>query len=143
MPTADGPETCPSFEGCAAPLCPLDSPSLRAGQWFAGEAVCSARRFGGLPWLRTQRRLAPLLKGRDVGCFTVKMLAAIKNLSPAITGVDPDKLPNGEIAWLRSRRRGQVLPGDQLRLAFSDMGQGVEGLEPCPTTPQGERVQCP
>lgn len=51
-------QDCPSFEGCDAPLCPLDS-SLTSRVWYVDEPICNANAQGGKRrWIRKQRLIA-------------------------------------------------------------------------------------
>jgi hypothetical protein len=50
------PESCPSFESCSAPLCPLDQ-DLEKRIWYAGEEFCRSRKFGQHRWVRKQRSI--------------------------------------------------------------------------------------
>ena len=49
-------EKCGLFEGCSAPLCPLDS-DLNARIWWADEEICKSRKFGQHRWIRKQRSI--------------------------------------------------------------------------------------
>lgn len=50
---------CPGYEGCEAPICPLDNSSLKHSVWYVGEAICRRRTFsGGNPhWRVIQKRI--------------------------------------------------------------------------------------
>ena len=102
-----GPESCPGYESCAAPLCPRDAPTLKGGQWFVGEPVCCARAFVSVPWLRTQKRIARVMDGQgaEAGYFTVGMLSTIQRVTKGVRGVDPDGRA-GEYSWQRQREAG-------------------------------------
>jgi hypothetical protein len=52
------PTDCPSFEGCGAPLCPID-PDLKVRVWYIDEPICNANAQGGKRrWIRKQRLIA-------------------------------------------------------------------------------------
>lgn len=86
---------CPSFEGCSAPLCPI-SEELNDCVWYADEAICNARKFTKLHWIRIQKRLKKYNASSDVGYFTRQMLDDRKSCSKhgATKGINPD----GQIA---------------------------------------------
>lgn len=73
------PEECPSWEGCSAPLCPLEP--LTDSQWFPDEDICHSRVITKTSWIKTQRKIQRLfLKGRidSETCFTIPALGEIK-----------------------------------------------------------------
>jgi len=66
---------CPSREGCAAPLCPLE-PGPDA-QWFPDEDICHTRTFRQAYWVDIQRKIKRrYMKGQidNANCFTIPML---------------------------------------------------------------------
>jgi len=84
------PGTCPSFEGCKAPLCPLDK-SFNHAIWYPEEDICGKR---GLPdnanrIIRTQRKISRRANSRDLS-FDVNQLLAIKRVHTTTKGKDSD-----------------------------------------------------
>ena len=93
------PEQCPGFEGCKAPLCPVDS-SFGLALWFPNEPVCQARAYRGEPWRKAQIKIAR--KAIDRGsCYTVKMLSAVKVVRREIRGIADGEDAEAQSAWLR------------------------------------------
>ncbi len=80
-------ETCPSYEGCSAPLCPLDKNSLKNGLWFPDEPICS-NLSERTDWIRKQRRVAR--KAKDTTrYFTFRDLSKMQRISKP-RGHNPD-----------------------------------------------------
>lgn len=111
-PSAHHP-TCTLFENCLAPLCPLDTVSLK-GIWYPDEEICRSRSQGGRPWIRAQRRLAKVA-GSGVGYFTLEMLNRLVVIRKGITGLDPDLPEESQLrAWFQKRpERRDSSPGEQ------------------------------
>ena len=66
-------DSCTHFDECSAPICPIDSESIKNCAWFPDEDVCQL--IVGVPdWIRRQRRIAKKGYGVERGCFTVRML---------------------------------------------------------------------
>lgn len=95
-------EQCSLFEGCDAPLCPLQENTLESGLWYADEGICRARKFQSLPWIKKQKRIAKLGLTPDDGFFTVRMLTAIQVVTKNLRGADPDDFQS-EAKWLKQR----------------------------------------
>lgn len=77
---------CTSFEGCNAPICPLD-PSFKKAVWYAVEDICSAKKYRKEHWRVIQRKIAKVNAKRPVpGCFLIKDLEAIKRVAHGISG---------------------------------------------------------
>lgn len=79
-------EDCPSYDGCIAPLCPLDG-SLPDAIWFSNEPICKARGYQRLHWIKAQKKIARI--GAD-GYFTHRMLENTRRVGKGIGGIDPD-----------------------------------------------------
>jgi len=84
------PNTCPSFETCKAPLCPLDR-SFNFAVWYPDEDICGKR---GLPddirrIIRTQRKIARKATAMD-SSFDVSQLKNIKRVHNSIKGKNSD-----------------------------------------------------
>ena len=105
--------TCTLFESCLAPLCPLDSASLK-GIWYPEEEICRSRAQGGRPWIRSQRRIAKVA-GHSAGYFTLEMLIRLVVIRKGITGLDPDLAEEAQLrAWFQKRPvRPDSSSGDQ------------------------------
>lgn len=85
-----GAMACKSFEGCKAPLCPLDD-SFKSAVWYPGEDICPALKYRREHWRIIQRKIAKVNLSRKVdGCFTVTMLENIQRVSKGISGINPE-----------------------------------------------------
>ncbi len=96
--------TCPYFDTCSAPLCPMDE-SISHYTWFPDEAVC--RRNGMPDWIRRQRRIARKVDFQfERGSFTHRMLSVDFMVTKGLRGIEPDKGPAGEQEerWLKKHQ---------------------------------------
>jgi hypothetical protein len=99
---------CTLFEICQvleAPLCPLQEHTIRYGIWYPDEAICRAKRFQEVPWIKKQKQIAKRKLSADDGFFTVRMLNALRVLPKEIKGANPDD-PNPEETWFNERHAG-------------------------------------
>ncbi|MCD6599605.1 MAG: hypothetical protein J7L19_03435 [Dehalococcoidia bacterium] len=92
---------CPSYEVCAAPLCPMDI-DLGSRVWFPNEPVCRLRKCPG--WVRKQRKIAKLPGIKQDRYFTIRMLNSIKQIRKGLQGASPSS-PDAEKFWLRNRQK--------------------------------------
>ena len=77
---------CKYFDGCSAPMCPVDSEAVKT-VWFADEPVC---RPNDVPdWVKRQRKIAKTCAG-TAGCFTLPMLERRCVIGKKISGIDHD-----------------------------------------------------
>ncbi|MFA5299098.1 MAG: hypothetical protein WC389_12900 [Lutibacter sp.] len=78
---------CIRFEGCTAPICPLDK-SFEKAVWYADEDICTVRTFRKEHWRIVQRKIVKLnLKRKVDGFFTLSMLNNIKRVAGGINGL--------------------------------------------------------
>lgn len=96
---------CNLYEICTAQLCPLEA-DLVHHLWYPDEEVCRSRKFSGLSWLKTQKKIAKLKLNPDIGYFTVDMLELIDRVSRGIKGAHPDK-PHSKDRWIEQRKKVQ------------------------------------
>jgi len=82
-------EACRNYEGCEAPLCPLDTKCLKTAIWYPDEAICNRRGLPDADWLKVQRRVARKANQHD-SFFTYDDLVRIKRVHPGIRGHNPD-----------------------------------------------------
>lgn len=83
---------CLSWEGCAAPLCPLEP--LSYAQWFPDEDICKSLIIEKPAWVKTQHKIKCLyLKGKmdNDCCFNLQMIEAIKSVRHP-KGLPPEDL---------------------------------------------------
>ena len=96
-----GPNECRFYEGCTAPLCPLNT-NLGRSIWYPGEPVCHLKEAPD--WARKQRRIARLPGIDHSRCFTIRMLTSLAQVNKGLQGIPPDD-PEEEKAWLRQQRK--------------------------------------
>ncbi len=81
-------EDCPSFEGCSAPLCPMDTDSLPYAVFYPDEDICN--KNGIKPdWVKKQRKIKKKARDRET-YYTIEMLNSIKSVTSAVRGLDAD-----------------------------------------------------
>jgi len=84
--------TCLGFEGCKAPVCPMDD-SFREAVWFAGEDYCQAYKYRRENWRKIQKKIAKVNSLVPVGgYFDLAMLEGILRVRRGIGGASPDKM---------------------------------------------------
>ena len=88
------PEECPRFEKCDAPLCPLDSDSLKNGIWYPDEEICKYQEVNQLDWIKRQRKLSE--KAQFGFYFTYEMLNHKFIIRNGIKGLDPNRTESQE-----------------------------------------------
>lgn len=77
---------CPAYDGCKAPICPLDS-SFAKAVWYVDEPFCVARKFRRAKWRIVQRKIAKVhLRRPVIGFFTVSALENIRRVAGGICG---------------------------------------------------------
>ncbi|MGD0354747.1 MAG: hypothetical protein ABSB31_04810 [Dehalococcoidia bacterium] len=87
---------CPSWEGCAAPLCPLEP--LTGAQWFPDEDICNTLAYRQTHWIKIQRKIKRLhLKSliEHDHCFTLPALQAMKKVRHPKGMLPEDLYKNG------------------------------------------------
>ncbi len=93
---------CRYFDGCNAPLCPIDEGSIKHCAWFPDEEICRKRDVP--EWVKRQKRIAKKVNyDFERGCFTVNMLMRKAQITSKMYGVDPGKGPahSQEERWLK------------------------------------------
>jgi len=120
---------CPHFDGCNAPLCPIDPESLSHGAWFPDEETCR-RRDLQQPWVARQRKVARSTGGDPArGCFSVPMLARDCRITSAFRGLDPNQgpaTPERVKTWLSEHPAIEALSGEALMKAREKMRHARE-----------------
>jgi hypothetical protein len=135
---------CGLFENCLAPLCPLDTSSLK-GIWYSDEEICRSRTHGNLTWISAQRKIARVKAG---GYFTMEMLADIRTARRGLTGLDPNEEEEAQLRrWLdlharkrtgregggRDGMKGKAQPAGEIQAGKADQpdlfGHGAAGPE--------------
>jgi hypothetical protein len=78
---------CPSFEGCKAPLCPMDDFFKNGAIWFTDEDICISLKFRKEHWYKIQKRIKKLSTDYKVlGYFDHEILNGIKIVRKGIHG---------------------------------------------------------
>ena len=78
---------CPGFEGCKAPVCPVDD-SFREAIWFAEEDYCQARKYRREHWRKIQKKIAKVNCLVPVnGYFNLRRLEGIRRVVRGIEGL--------------------------------------------------------
>ena len=81
---------CTYFDGCSAPICPMDADSVEYCAWFPDEEIC--RKADVPDWVRRQKKTAKKVDyDFERGCFTMRMLERKCMIKAGTTGVDPNK----------------------------------------------------
>jgi len=98
---------CNLFDVCEtpeAPLCPLQTSTIKHGIWYGDEGICRAKQFQNISWIKKQYIIASLRLKTDDGFFTVRMLNTLKVINKGLKGASPDDI-NPESKWLKLRER--------------------------------------
>jgi len=84
---------CPTYDGCKAPICPIDN-SFATAVWYADEPICMSRKFRREHWRIIQRKIVRVnLKNKVEGYFTLLALKESRRVDSRITGLKPDSTP--------------------------------------------------
>ena len=77
--------SCSMYEGCSAPICPMDKQSLELAIWMPDEPICGKRGLK-VKWLRIQKRIARKAKDTSryfsLADFQVKRVQNPKGHNP-------------------------------------------------------------
>jgi len=85
-------DTCSSFEGCKAPICPMDN-SFNQAVWYADEDICKSYKYRKEHWRKIQVRVKRVNTITPVdGCFSLYMLEGIKRVMRGIAGKNPNRV---------------------------------------------------
>lgn len=95
------PSQCPSYNGCFAPICPLDA-SFKLARWYPDEPICQAMAYRRDEWLRAQVKISR--NAKDMRMFyTVRMIEAERQVAPDISAPGPEGIIDRRRVggWLR------------------------------------------
>lgn len=81
-------KACSRYLKCTAPLCPLDR-DVERRMWFPDEPICTVKRFGGLDWVRNQRKIKKRARHKS-RYFTLEMLKRNCRIRTGIKGLSPN-----------------------------------------------------
>ena len=111
---------CRKFEGCSAPLCPLQKSSIEKGIWYTDEEICAARNFQSSVLIKKQK-LVIKAGASSEKYFTAEMLEATRQVRKGIEGIDPDlpleKASELEVKWVAEK--GKRVVAEQVRKSGS------------------------
>jgi len=93
-------EGCKRFDGCSAPLCPMDKGSLSNGIWYPMESYCTYRAYSNLLWVRRQRKISKKVRNQDF-YFNYEMLCRNCRITAATEGLDADRTKITEAQQLK------------------------------------------
>jgi len=111
--TPKTPQDCKFFHSCSASLCPLD-PEVSKRIWLPEESdteeVCRNPGFVGLQFVKTQRKIAKVLRkrpGERDDYFTYSMLNRDITVKSGIKGApsDPSDIIKNALAWYEKKER--------------------------------------
>jgi hypothetical protein len=122
-------KACQYFDGCSAPVCPMDTQSLIHGAWFANEEICRRGDQAGTPMVRAQKRIAKATKRDfDRGCFNAEMLTKITKIGSATKGLDPETplTPERVAKWI-SGFKGQKPLTEEQKAVLRDRALKMRG----------------
>lgn len=112
--------TCPHFDACNAPICPLDEASLSGCSWFPGEELCRRRDLAA-DWMARARKIARRVgNDPDRGSFTPKILSRNFRITSEVRGLDPNDGPitaESVARWLGRHPEIPALSEDQRQKA--------------------------
>jgi hypothetical protein len=105
-------ESCPAWEDCKAPLCPLDDQSMKFGVWYPDEQVCWRRGGRKVPWVKIQHKVQIRAKRQDF-YFTVNDFLTMSRVVHPL-GHDPDALVRAP-AGKRQQNMANNVPSEKAR----------------------------
>jgi hypothetical protein len=81
---------CRYYQGCEAPICPLDEKTRDIAIFYKDEDICRNMEYEGERWRINQFRLRNNPKVSIDNYFTLAMLSKIQTISSKIKGINPD-----------------------------------------------------
>jgi len=126
-------EDCKRFDGCSAPLCPMDMDSLISSAWFPGEDICPLHASCKLDWIRNQRKITKKSRNLDFD-FTLRMLKQNCVISRGIKGLDPDHdisaRERDENRWLKQHPEKRIISEEEREKLRKQLMKVRQGLIP-------------
>jgi hypothetical protein len=133
---------CKRWDGCGAPICPLDKGSLVGGIWYPDEEICQLQAFCHESWIRNQKKISRKVRNRDY-YFKLEMLSRNCIITAATEGLDPDfnDLDDNKAIerWLSSHPEKRLKSESELEILkkrFSEYRQGFTSDEKDQTAEQ-------
>ena len=100
-------QKCPHYEGCNAPLCPMESAKVSKNHlWYPDEDVCKRRK--DIPeWVKQQYKVARKVSGENLSTyFTIDMLKVPFRVTKKVQGLDPNRDEKPQLTKWRKEYKG-------------------------------------
>lgn len=118
---------CVKFEGCNAPLCPLDE-DVADYVWYPDEYICNCQQHNQIDWVRRQRKIA---KKVELGYFTLEMLNRNCVIGANMRGLDPDEPEASQLKnWLSKHKEKKPISEEKRKTLKQSMGNIRDAI--CP-----------
>ncbi len=105
-------KSCKHYQGCNAPMCPMDEKSLRC-IWYPDEEICMSSAYGNLIWIKAQKKIVKALAQTN-RYFTLKMLEANCVIRKGIIGLDPNNDEKPQLQrWLKEHPSKRILSEEE------------------------------
>ena len=95
-------EACPYFEGCNAPICPVENTGK--AYWYPHEPICKHKGFKTSRLIENQKAIQKLKSAKDT-YFTLDMLGMNLKIREGLKGLDGEFSLKKERRWLIKERR--------------------------------------
>lgn len=117
---------CKGYEGCDAPICPMDDATRDIAVWYPNEEICGLREFRKEKWRIAQRKIAKKATNTDT-YFTMVMLNSVGMVCKGIKGVNPNM--SVEMEDIRQSTFVKERLGGTLQGAKTDYGMPSTALK--------------
>ena len=129
---------CKRFDGCSAPLCPMDENDFNILAWYADEEICPLREFCKTTLVKTQTKIAR--KTRDFNTYyTHRMLQHSFRIGKAIYGIDSeteiDDIDAEVEKWITEHPEKRIISESEKEKLRNNMAVVRRGVNPTPKTP--------
>ena len=135
---------CKRYDGCSAPICPMDEGSKGEGIWYCDEEFCRSQAFSDLLWIRNQRKISKKCRDTD-GFFNLKMLSQNCQIKGGIKGIDPDREDVTEEEqterWLIKHPVKREVTEEEREIMRKRLINYRQGLIPTKKNAQSEEIQ--
>jgi len=96
---------CKHYDGCNAPLCPMEIEQESNCTWFPDEDICKLNKKPP-KWVSQQKKIASKVQPENEAYyFTVEMLSLPFRVTKNVKGLDPDL---NEVAQLRAWKKENI-----------------------------------
>lgn len=122
---------CKRYDGCSAPLCPMDENSLECSIWYPGEEICQLQAYCHETWIRNQKKIARKARNKDF-YFNLEMLSQNCIITVATEGLDPDSSEFGDDGtverWLINHPEKQLKSESEIEILKNRLSNYRQGL---------------